>query len=256
MKPRIFITAAVPIVGGLASLFGYVGTLKATAIYDYSSTVTIDFNVPWVSVHRITKPSPFPAVGGAVTGRETSTTGEATAHAVLKQRADLLNYSYTEVARVTGSAGDMALLDSGMSFAKARLYNLFTFDFGAIPTDFTISLLAYDPQLLSSTDAPILHGYVTSNGTGEEVFGGSVGYQAILLKPNGDFAGISTHGLQPGQSITVPNLTGIHTFRFGVLADTQARAVYPYTVTVPEVGSAFLLMSLALVSCRVFRRLS
>jgi len=254
MKSRSFFTASRPIVIGLASFFGYVATLNATAIYDYSWRVTLDFNVPWVSVHRITMPSPFPAVGGAVTGTDTSTTGEATAHAVLRQRADLLNDSFTQIARVTGSVGDAALLDSGTSSATAQLYNLFTFDFGAVPTDFTITLVASHAELLSSTDAPILHGHVTSNGTGEEVFGGA-GFQAILLKPNGDFSGIGVHGLQPGQSVTVPNLTGIHTFRFGTGADTQARAVYPYTVTVPEVGSTLLLMSLALVSCQVFRRL-
>jgi len=86
---------------------------------------------------------------GRARARKTSTTGEATAHAMLTQRADLLNYSYTEIARVTGSVGDAALLDGGASFALARLFNLFTFDFGAggeSGDEFVLNLEFSDPS--------------------------------------------------------------------------------------------------------------
>jgi hypothetical protein len=252
MKPLYLIRKVWLALIVLVSWLGHAASLRATAIYDDSVMVTVDFNVPWVSVQRITNPSPFPFVGPGVTRRETSTTGNATAHAVFQENANLLNYTYTQGVRVTGSAGDAALLDSGTSFATADLYNLFTFDFGPTPTDFTITLLAGDFRDSNSTDAPVLNGHITSNGTGEAITGGGGGYQVLLLKPNGDFSGIGLN--LPGQSVTVNDLKGIHTFRIGTLVDGGATAVYPYTVTTPEAGSSFVLLSVSLLSCGIFRR--
>ena len=223
-------------VGVISLLYG---SATGTAIYDYTSTETIDFSTPWVSVAHITVPSPFPSVGGAVTHQITSGTGSFTASTNIVETPNVANDSYTQSVEVTGSAGDSSLTNSGSSTANAGLYNLFTFDFGATPTDFTIGLVSRQFQLIQSTDVP--SGFA---GSGEDV-GGSVGFQAFLLTSTGDFAGPSVHALDPGQSVTVPGLTGIHTFRFGTFAEATATANYPFIA--PDSGSTFGLLLISLI---------
>ena len=244
MSPYTSVAKRRLLIFGTVTFLAY-RAVTGTVIYDYSSTVTLKFDVPWVSVEHITTPSPFPAVGGGVTGKFTITDGAATAFSSFAEIANLSNNSYTQISHVTGSAGDSTFTNSGASRASSSLYNLFTFDFGQTPTDFTITLAAEDLRVLSSVDAPASG---LTNFTGEDV-GGSVGFQAILLTANGRFSGIGAHGLDVGESVTVPGLTGVHTFRFGTFAETKASALYP--LEVPEDGCTFGLMILALLTCRV-----
>jgi hypothetical protein len=216
------------------------GSATGTAIYDYTATETIDFSSPWVSVAHITVPSPFPTVGGAVTSEMTSGTGTFTASTNIVETPNVVDNSYTQSVNVTGSAGDSSLTNSGSSFASAGLYNLFTFDFGTTPTDFTIGLVSSQFQLIQSTDVPL--GFA---GSGESV-GGSAGFQAFLLTSTGDYAGPAVHALNPGQSVTIDGLTGIHTFRFGTSSEASATANYPYVAS--DSGTALGLLVLALTA--------
>ena len=139
--------------------------------------------------------------------------------------------TYSQTARVYGSAGNASLDQSGYSLGQSYLVNLFTFDFGSIPTDFTLSVLTYSSIFNYSMDRPATR---NSMGTGESV-GGSTGFQFIL---DGAFS------VNPTDTDIFTGLTGVHTVRFTTLAPDQARAVYPFQV--PDQGSTLLLLTLSL----------
>jgi hypothetical protein len=106
-----------------------------------------------------------------------------------------------------------------------------------------------DFQLNDTFDAPVND---NSNGTGERI-SGRVGYQGFLLASNADATEFGRHSLRPGESVTIPGLTGIHQFRFGTFAETQAVARYPYTQT-SDSGSTLLLTMVGLLTCALFSR--
>ena len=126
---------------------------------------------------------------------------------------DVSQHSYTQAVRVQGSAGDSKLVEDGTSFAEAALYNLFTFDFGHTSSDFTVILTASNSQTLWPLDQPTT---IRSQGTGERLFDAGLGFQAFLLTPEGNIIGPAL-GLEVGSSTTVTDLTGIHTFRLGIM---------------------------------------
>ena len=99
------------------------------------------------------------------------------------------------------SAGNASLDQSGYSLGQSYLVNLFTFDFGSTPTNFTLSVLTYASMFNYSMDRPATR---NSMGTGESV-GGSTGFQFIL---DGAFS------VNPTDTDIFTGLTGIHTVRF------------------------------------------
>jgi hypothetical protein len=77
---------------GFALLVGC-KTVSGTAVFDFNSTITLDFSHPWTSIQSITTPSPFPAVGSGITEETTSGTGAFTAFTSLVQSENLQTHS-------------------------------------------------------------------------------------------------------------------------------------------------------------------
>ena len=117
-------------------------------------------------------------------------------------------------------------------WGQSLLVNLFTFNFGSTPTNFTLSVLTYAPMFNYSMDRPATP---NSMGTGESV-GGGTGFQFIL---DGSFS------INPTDTASFIGLTGVHTVRFTTQAVDGATAVYPFRV--PDHGSTLLLLTLSLL---------
>lgn len=217
---------------GVCALVAAPFSSQATLIYNASLDATIQFSQPWLSVAPITTPDPNPFVGPAITEQSTSGSGAFTAFTDQSQSADLSLLTFSQRASVHGSVGNSTLDQSGSSAARSFLVNLFTFDFGNTPTTFTLSALASTSVFGLSADRPVTK---NSMGTGERLVSGSTGFQLIM---DGSLS------VNPMTSRTVPNLTGVHTVRFTVLAEESATAVYPFVV--PDTGKTLAMFGLAL----------
>jgi hypothetical protein len=212
---------------------------EATATYDTSLAATIQFSQPWVSVAPVTTPDPNPFVGPAVTKQHSEGNGAFTAFTGASQSGNLSAMTYSQTVRVYGSAGNATLDQSGYSLGQSFLVNLFTFDFGSTPTNFTLSVLTYAPMFNYSMDRPATP---NSMGTGESV-GGGTGFQFIL---DGSFS------INPTDTDSFIGLTGVHTVRFTTQAVDQATGVYPFQV--PDHGSTLLLLTLSLLGLVTYRQ--
>jgi len=212
---------------------------EATAIYDTSLSATIQFSQPWVSVAPVTTPDPNPFVGPAITKQHSQGNGSFTAFTGASQSGNLSAMTYSQTVRVYGSAGNATLDQSGYSLGQSFLVNLFTFDFGSTPTNFTLSVLTYAPMFNYSMDRPATP---NSMGTGESV-GGGTGFQFIL---DGSFS------INPTDTDSFIGLTGVHTVRFTTQAVDQATGVYPFQV--PDHGSTLLLLTLSLLGLVTYRQ--
>ncbi len=219
----------------LASLLLLHGA-HATGIYNTTNSVSLRFSQPWVSVAPNTVPSTDPFVGPGIGTQITTGAGAYTAHVSDFTRSS--GTRFTQGERVWGSVGNSTLDQSGYSFAESTTFNLFTFDFGAAPTDFTVSVLEWAYGFKFTADAPPNH-----DPSGES-FGGGVGYQLIL---DDDYRSIfydtDVHRFY--------DLTGVHTFRFGTFAAIEARAIYPYKT--PEGGSSLALLFISLSSLALLK---
>ena len=212
---------------------------EATATYDIFLAATIQFSQPWVSVAPVTTPDPNPFVGPAITKQHSQGNASFTAFTGASQSGNLSAMTYSQTVRVFGSAGNATLDQSGYSLGKSFLVNLFTFDFGSTPTNFTLSVLTYAPMFNYSMDRPVTP---NSMGTGERV-GGSTGFQFIL---DGSFV------VNSGTD-SFNGLIGVHTVRFTTLAEDHATAVYPFQ-EVPDRGSTLLLLTLSLLGLVTYRQ--
>lgn len=222
----------------LTSLLLLLRSAQATAIYDVTNSVTLRFSQPWVSVAPNTVPSPDPRIGPGIGNQYTNGTGSFTAYADASNRSS--GNVFTQTNRAWGSAGNTGLDQSGFSSAGSFTFNLFTFDFGSTPTDFTVDVLDWAYGFGYTLDQPRLK---NSKGTGESL-GGSVGYQLVLDDdPNSINYTTDSHPFY--------DLTGVHTFRFGTFAETSAAAIYPFEV--PETGSSLALLFISLSSLSFFK---
>ncbi|HET9963300.1 MAG TPA: hypothetical protein VFQ34_13245 [Nitrospiraceae bacterium] len=201
-----------------------------TAMYDYTTAVTLGFSQPWVSVISGVSPSSVTTTGSGLHQESTS----------IFQISDLPNLTYSQTVQAKGSAGDGLFNVSGKSVTYNGLYTNLIFDFGNTPTDFDITYLAIDVNLDSSTQLTL-----PFNGTGESV-GGSGGTQLLLDGAGGAFYAV-------GQPNIFYGLTGQHSVRVWTGAEANAIAQYPYVV--PESSSLpYVLIGLGIVLMATLQR--
>ncbi len=98
--------------------------VQATAIYDTTNSVTLQFSQPWVSVAPNTIPSTNPRIGPGIGRQGTIGTGSFTAFTDASESSS--GTTFTQTNRAWGSAGDDALAVEGCSFGYSWTYNLFT----------------------------------------------------------------------------------------------------------------------------------
>jgi hypothetical protein len=201
------------------------GPAFATATYDYLSDVRITFNRLWDGY--------IPVITSMTSG-----TGQHHESSTPSQEVDLQNYGYYQSAHVTGTAGDNLLSQSGISYAYNGIETYFTFDFGSVPSDFTITMTDWNQVLVSSDQ---LNLWNPDNGTGEYIgywpaLGG--GGTSLGLALDGQWFGIPDWAR--GNATTFNNLTGQHTILISTSASEAAIANYPYVQT-PEPSTMILL---------------
>jgi hypothetical protein len=209
----------------------------AIATFDYLSDAKITFSQLWDSYTPIVTST-------------TSGTGQSTVSTAPSQAFDLQNFWYYQSAHIIGSAGDSALSQSGTSHAYNSIDTAFTFNFGIVPTNLTITLTDWNQVLVSSKQ---LNLWNPDNQTGEYVgywptLGG--GGTGLGLKFDGQWFAIPNW--INGNSTSFYDLTGQHTVDIYTVADEAAIAGYPYVQT-PE-PSTMLLVGSALVGLVGFRR--
>ena len=204
----------------LGTVLVWTNTAFATAIYDYSTAVTLSFSQPWTSISSGISPTMI----------NTNGTGLHAESTLFFQAADLANLSYSQSVEAVGSAGNLQLTISGQSVTDNSVYTLLRFDFGSTPTNFSMMYTSMDFDLNSSTQLPF-------NGTGEAV-GGSGGTQLLL-------DGVAGAWYTVGQPNVFYGLTGQHTVRLWTGVEATATAQYPYNAPEP---SALLLELLAFFS--------
>jgi len=209
----------------LCLLFG--GAAFAAATYDYLSDVRITFDRLWDYYTPVITTTTFG-------------TGQHDVSTASSQEVNLQNYWYYQCARVTGTAGDNLLSQSGISYASSSFETFFTFDFGPVATNFTITLTDWNQVLVSSSQ---LNLWNPENGTGEYL-----GYWPTL-GGGGTSLGLALDGqwfAMPdwarGNTTTFYNLTGQHTILLATSASEAAIASYPYVQT-PEPSTMILLGS-------------
>jgi hypothetical protein len=216
----------------------FASTAHATATYDVQNAVTIQFSQVWTSVAPNTVPSKNPDIGPGISQQYAEGSGVFTAHSGSSTVSDTDLFLFTQIDAASGSAGNQGLDQGGFSSSGSYTYNLFTFDFGNTPTDFSITLLEWDYSFGYHMDAP------PKGDLSGDYLGGSVGYQFVM---DDSGAGINyadtTHVFE--------GLTGLHEFRFGTFAETNATAIYPYRV--PENGSTSPLLLLGLACLPLYK---